>query len=483
MKIRIDAGAIIKYAVRYSRHSLIRRLVKKRSCILTLRERASKNISLYHAILQANAMSTITQELLLDIKNHQLSGLDLDGDFIFPKYADQSILNIPASICEWLDIDNLGAGALRPEILLPPGNGIRRVILILMDALSLHRFQGWLESGDIPVWQNLMQAGQLSPLTSISPSTTCAATTTLWTGQSAATHGIVGYELFLKEYGIVTNMILHSPISFERGTIGSLENAGFVPEEFINLPTLGPHLRAHGVTPYAFQHYGIAHSGLSRMFMQDVEIKPFGTPTDLWVNLRQLIEENPKQKMYNWVYWGHIDGLSHHYHPDDERVLAEFQNFSFAFEEFFLKRISPAARKDTLLILTADHGQVNTQDKPEYIFQNHPELDRLLHMKPTGENRMFSLYIRPGQVTAVKQYFEETWPSKFSLITAEKLVDSGMLGSGPHHPRLCERLGDLITIPHDDAYLWWGEKDNFLRGRHGGLHPEEMLVPFLAVRL
>ncbi len=428
-------------------------------------------------------MPNLITQLLPDLRSHRLPDLDLGSDFQYPRYGDQSILNIPSSICRWLNAPDLGAGPLRPEILLPPGDGIRRVILILMDALSLHRFQGWLEEGELPIWQSLLEDGLLAPLTSIAPSTTCAATTTLWSGQSPASHGIVGYEMWLKEYGVVANMILHTPMSFRVNGSGGLEHAGFQPEEFLTVPRLGPHLRAHGVTPYAFQHYNIAYSGLSQMFLQDVETKPFSTPAELWVNIRQLIEEKPGDRIYSWVYWGMIDGLSHHYEPDDERVLAEFANFSHAFETFFLKRLRPSVRKDTLLILTADHGQILTIDDPKYWYKNHPQLNEMLHLKPTGENRLMSLYARPGELEAIKEYFSQTWPGMFSLISPEQAIQSGLFGPGEMHPLLRERIGDLIAIPHDKAYLWWGNIDNTLRGRHGGLHPEEMLVPFLAVRL
>ena len=41
----------------------------------------------------------------------------------------------------------------------------------------------------------------------------------------------------------------------------------------------------------------------------------------------------------------------------------------------------------------------------------------------------------------------------------------------------------LIVLSHGDNYLWWADKDDFMLGRHGGLHREEMLVPLLAARL
>ncbi len=429
-------------------------------------------------------MPDITTQLLPDLYKYKLPGVDLGDDFIYPCYDGQSILNIPASICKIMDVPIFGESPLRSEILDPLGNGVQRVILILMDALALHRLQRWVNEpkhGAL-VWKNLIQDGLLAPLTSISPSTTSAALTTLWTGRSPAAHGILGYEVWLKEYGVVCNMILHSPATF-KGGVGSLSQAGFKPQTFLPTPTFGPHLKKYGVIPHAFQHYSIAHSGLSQTFMQDVNIHAFETPTDLWINMRQQIEENLGERMYAWTYWGHVDGLSHFHGPDDQRPEAEFLQFSAAFEKFFLNQLSAEARKNTMVILTADHGQIHTPINPDFALKNHPGLNDLLHMQPTGENRLMYLYVRPGKRDAVKKYFESHWPGQFVVTDSEKAVQSGLFGSKPAGPTLGERTGDLIVAARENAYLWWPKKDNFMFGRHGGLHEQEMLVPFLAVRL
>jgi predicted AlkP superfamily pyrophosphatase or phosphodiesterase len=427
-------------------------------------------------------MPDLTPQLLPRLENHQLSGLKLPAEFIAPKYQDQSILNIPDSICHWLGIPGIGEGALIPEILDPLGNGIRRVILILMDALALHRLQRWMEDGTALVWRSLTADGLLAPITSISPSTTSAALTTLWTGRSPASHGILGYEVWLKEYGMVANMILHAPMTF-RGDVGTLSKAGFDPQKFLPLPTLGPHLRQQAITPYAFQHRSIAHSGLSQMFQQEVDIYGFHSVADLWVSLRQMIESKPNERQYIWTYWGEYDGLSHAHGPDDERSAAEFAHFSAAFEQFFLKRLSPAARKDTLVILTADHGQIHTPLVANNSLKHHPAFNQHLHITPTGENRMSYLYLRPGSETSVRDYLQANWSPGFTILTREKALSVGLFGPGAQHPGLNDRIGDLIAFAHEDAYLWWDKKDDFMLGRHGGLHRQEMLVPFLTARL
>ncbi len=427
-------------------------------------------------------MPDLTQAYLPSIQNHRLPNLDIEGGFIFPNYQGYSILNIPSSLCCWMEIPGFGTGPLRVSELDKLAQGARRIIFILMDALGLQLFQGMLKKGQLAVWQNLLKDGLLAPLTSISPSTTSAALTSLWTGRSPAEHGIIGYELWLKEYGIVTNMILHAPISYRNDT-GSLVKAGFQPETYLPFTNLGTYLGAHGVKPYAFQHTSILRSGLSQMLYKDVETRSFNTSTDLWLNLRDLVNGRPSERQFIWVYWGEVDHYSHLYGPEDERPAAEFANFSQTFEKLLLNQLRADIRNDTLLILTADHGQINTPQNPQYELRNHPDLLRKLHILPTGENRFQYLFIRPEQVEAVQAYYLRTWPGQFTFLDPSRAVHEGLFGPGKPHAQLFDRLGDMLALARENAYLWWASKDNPLLGRHGGLSPDEMLVPFLMARI
>ncbi len=111
-------------------------------------------------------------------------------------------------------------------------------------------------------------------------------------------------------------------------------------------------------------------------------------------------------------------------------------------EQLFLDRLSPAARRDTLLILTADHGQIPTRPDPHYDLRNHPGLMRRLHINPTGENRLAYLYIRPGQSEAVREYVERTWPNQFAVVESSYAAEMGLFGPGQPHPALQDRIGD-----------------------------------------
>jgi hypothetical protein len=414
--------------------------------------------------------------------SRRLPDLPLGDSLEAPDYEGGSILNLPAGVCRWLGVPTLGASPLRSEIVAPLGSDYQRVILILMDALAFHRLQRWMQARPGSAWHTLAERGVLTPLTSIVPSTTSAALTTLWTGRSPQQHGIVGYELWLKEYGIVANTVSHKPIAFE-GQAGALEYAGFKPEEALPFPTLGTHLAAHGVSTYVMQPRAIAHSSLSRMLFRDTHNRFFFTAADLWVNLRRLIQARPAERQYVWVYWSEIDTLGHFYGPDDERTEAEFAAFGQALQTLFLEQLDPALRAGTLLALTADHGQIATQPDPHYDLRNHPSLARRLHLLPSGEHRLTYLFVRPGQMEAVREYIQRTWPNQFTVLESAYAVEAGLFGPGAAHPRLSDRIGDLILLARGSAYLWWEDRDNRLYGRHGGLHPEEMRVPLLDARL
>lgn len=423
-----------------------------------------------------------SHSLLEDLYQPRLQGLGLGNGFLLPAYQGQSIVNVPGSVSQLFGAGPFGAPALRQELLAALGTGYRNVVLVLVDGLGYLLLQRWLEEEAFIVWREMATRGWLAPLSSICPSTTSAALTSLWTGQPAAAHGIAGYELWLKEYGVVANMITHKPFSFEEQT-GSLKHAGFAPGAFVGLATLGEHLAAEGVNSHAFQDQAIVNSGLSDIFFSGVERHGFQDEADLWSGVRQLLEANTEQKNFVWVYWHSIDSLSHLEGPDADAVRTAFADFSGTFRSEFASALSGRARENTLLILMADHGQMATPDNPHYDLRNHPDLTRRLHIRPTGENRMAFLYVRPGQLEAVREYIERTWPRQFQVFDSRYALHEGLFGPGAVHPRLAERIGDLTIAAHAKAYLWWGDKPNPLLGRHGGLTPEEMLVPFLAVRL
>ncbi len=426
-------------------------------------------------------MADLTSIVLPTLRTARLPDLDLGPEAVHPAYAGRSILNLPSSLARWLGAPDLPHPPLDLAGLDALAEGVEQVVVVLIDAVSFDRFRSWVQRLSNRV-QAFAQGGLFTPLTSVVPSTTTAALTTLWTGRSPAEHGLLGYELFLREYGVVANMLNHSPMSLDNQP-GLLHRAGLIPETALPVPTLGNHLAAAGIAAHAFLPHGIRASGLSRMHLSGARLYGFATLTDLWTGLRELVETHDTGRRLVWAYYGEVDSLSHRFGPDSEQAEAEFGAVLEGFHRVFLERLPPDRRRGTLVVFLSDHGQIATRRDPAYDLRNHPSLTRRLHLQPTGENRLAYLFIRPGQVEAVAEYFERTWLGGFRILPSEHALDAGLFGPGTPCPAALDRIGDRIAVSRGSAYLWWAPKENVLIGRHGGVSPEEMLVPFLVARL
>jgi hypothetical protein len=432
-------------------------------------------------------MLDTTADTLPRLDANRPAGLDLGEQVYCPDYRGLSIANLPASVCRWLGVEPLESAAppLVPGLQEHWGRRFRNVVVLLLDGFGLDVLQRARQESksdpDLAVWQSLPESALLAPLTSVVPSTTATALTSLWSGALPAEHGVIGYEVFLKEYSLIANMLRHTPASYSEGE-SSLRLAGFNPLTFLPVPLLGPHLARQGVRPYAFLHRSIAFSSVSTLLHREAETAPILSLSDLFIDLDGLLESASREKRYIYIYWSALDDLSHRYGPGDPRVWRELAAFSRQLGRFLADRLVHG-RDDTLFILTADHGHIPSPKDAALEVRNHPELLDCLAMLPSGEARLPYAFVRAGREAKFLEYVRRTWGERFRVVPAADFLATGLLGDRHIYARLPERLGDYVVIPNDRAYWYFGYKENTLLGRHGGLTRTEMLVPFLGMKI
>jgi hypothetical protein len=426
-----------------------------------------------------------TRALERDLRTYRPAGYEhLPEEFVWPRYEGLSVGNIPNTVASLL-----GTGArdllppLREDLLDGLTDGVRRVVLVLVDGLGWEQLHRMMAKDDGLIFHRLAERGRLLPLTTVFPSTTNNVLATLRTGAPPVRHGLLAYELYLREWQMAVECISFSPV-VDRGST-ALEEWGFDGESFLPVPSLAQLLSVQGVLTYQVIAKHITKGALSQMYFRGMrKIYPHTFASDFWYTVREVLQSHRDDRFLLSAYWSAVDTLGHHYSPDHGTAINEVRALSHLLDTSFLKELEPADREGTLLLMLADHGQVTTPPGRGIALEDHSALANMLRLPTLGESRAPFFYARPGHLKEARDYLEEHFSDQMVYLDQDEVLGNGLLGPGEPYREVEHRLGDLVGLMKDDV-AFARDHDNLdrLRGRHGGLTAAEMLVPLLAVRL
>ncbi|WP_284014417.1 alkaline phosphatase family protein [Halobaculum litoreum] len=223
--------------------------------------------------------------------------------------------------------------------------------------------------------------------------------------------------------------------------------------------------------------------------MAGATIHGCGSLPELAVTVRRLLEA-ATEPTYVYAYWSDVDGASHREGTTSDLYDAELEAVCATVERE-LARVDPAVAAETLVVLTADHGHVNVDPEAAVDLAELPAVwgARDTHpddtpIRPTGGPRNVHLHLRDGaSVERARAHLRQA-DVDARVLTGTEALEAELFGPGEPSALLRERVGDLVVIPRDRS-VWFGAEERELRfvGTHGGQHPAEMTVPFLAAPL
>jgi len=333
---------------------------------------------------------------------------------------------------------------------------------------------------DHPFLKRVAADGVLAKLTSQFPSTTSAHMTTLHTGVPVGESGI--YEWFQYEPALdrLIAPLLFSYAGDDRRE--TLRGSGLDPAALYPRETIYERLAAAGVASHAVQHAAIADTTFSRAMLRGAAVRPF-TADDGWV-----AETAAAGPGYTVAYVDDVDAVGHEHGPDSDAHAAA--------ATYVLDGLATLADLlaggETLLLATADHGQVRVHPATTvYVNERLPELARHLRggddgrpLAPAGSARDLFLHVLPGHLDDVEWLLEDLLGETAAVRPTHELIDEGVFGAAG--PRLRERIGEVVVLPKAGESVWWREPGRFdmrFRGHHGGLSPDEMFIPLAALPL
>ena len=405
------------------------------------------------------------------------------GEFVWPDYAGRSLANVPATLAALFGVE---APQLTPPLLPAYMDGLeppaRQVLLIVVDALGYLQLEQMLAARPSGALTQLARHGLLLPMTSVCPSTTATALATLATGLEPIAHGLLGYELWLREYGVLAQMLALRP-AFGTGK-ETLLDWGLVPESLLPGPSLGALLRNAGVHSTAIVPAQYQQGTLSRVcYKEFTRVIGCGDVGDAWDTARQTIEDAASTPGLCVLYWGGIDKAIHAHGASSDAWRDQYSALDCACEARFLSQLAARQRQGLVVAICADHGFVDSPIEEAHITDADPVLGEQLLIPYSGEARTAFLHPANGAAEETREIIQSALGPAFSVQRTRDLVEAGLFGLAAPAPEALARLGSFVALARGQHYLDRREARLALRGRHGGLSAEEMLIPWLITRL
>jgi predicted AlkP superfamily pyrophosphatase or phosphodiesterase len=379
----------------------------------------------------------------------------------FPDYQGASIANLMASLQQGLG----GRTTLPPLSLLEPErlSSARTVVLMVIDGLGWEYLQG--KPG------TALHNACRGRLTSVFPSTTASAITTFLTGLPPSQHGLTGWHMYLQELGAVAAVL---PFRL-RGAGGV--SVGIDPSLVFDRPSLFSTLpvESHVISPERIVHstFNVRHSTSARRHgYRDLD--------GFVERIVQLIRgQRPADtRRFVYAYWADFDGLAHVHGIGSAAVADHFAVLDAAFAQL----LQALAGTDAMLMVTADHGFIDTAPGRVIELDEHPSLAECLALPLCGEPRLAYCYLRPGRTAAFTDYVREHLAEACNLWPADEVLRQGWFGPGPVHPQLGRRIGDYVLEMRENYVIrdfLAGENRFYPIGNHGGSSSAEMYVPLI----
>jgi len=308
-------------------------------------------------------------------------------------------------------------------------------------------------------------------ITSVFPAGTPSAETTLKTGVAPEKHGITGWYVYLKELGVVSTILPFVP----RCGGASFMNYGIEKKEIFTEKTINEKIKNRS---YLIYPDNIAAS--NKINAAGVQCLAFADLEGLFAQIKKAIDSSSERK-YIYAYWPEFDMLCHSEGTEGEKTGEHFKELDRK-ATYFLDTIRDT---NTILIITADHGLIDTPKSKVIFLEDHPELQETLALPLCGQTRTPYCYVRPAKAKDFEKYIKEKLGYCCEAYKGEDLIKRKFFGLFKPSEKLFDRIGDYVLIMKENYII----KDKLLKekidvfiGNHGGVSKEEMLVPLIIIK-
>ena len=369
--------------------------------------------------------------------------------FALPDHGGGSLSDVlPAALTA------IGRTGERPGPELPRCD---RIVVALIDGLGMSALLA--HPAEAPFLTSLLATPWSRRITTVFPSTTPIALTSLGTGLPPGEHGITGLLLRLP-----TGQLVNTLASPAETDLRALQPR----------PTVFERVSADGVAvtvvgPKIFDGNGLSLAGLRGGFYAAAE-----SPGERVAATAAAVRRGDCALTY--VYYGELDATGHRLGCSSAPWRAELTHV-----DRWVEQLAAALPAGAALVVTADHGMLDIPVENRWDVATTPALDAGVEAV-SGDLRGAQVHAWPGAAADVLAAWRETLGDAFWVVPQDEAVATGLYGPVVGDD-VRARLGDVLAVPVRDH--WVGDSRALppailkLVGMHGGLSDAELGIPLL----
>jgi hypothetical protein len=364
-----------------------------------------------------------------------------DPQPVLPDYQGANVRGIiPALLgpTEWS-----AAPVWMPE----PVRHARQAVLLVLDGLGWDQLQDHLDL--MPTLAGMTGRS----ITTVAPTTTATALSSIATGLTPGEHGLIGYRMMLggEVINVLRWQVEHQDRRRSRPPADVQPYPAFLGK---SIPVVSP-------TELEGSAFTEAHLRGSR---------PAGWRAASSIAI-EVGEQLRAGERFVYAYYGGIDKIAH------ERGFNDYYTAELRTADRLVADLIEQLPPQAVLLVTADHGQVVVGDNIV-----HPSEELLSHVAvQSGEGRFRWMHARRGAAKDLLAAAEAELGHQAWVVTRDQTIDEHWFGPTVAPP-IAARLGDVALVPHEPV-SFYDPKDSGpfeLVSRHGSLTSAEINVPLLA---
>ena len=372
------------------------------------------------------------------------------------------VANALASIGGAADIPR-SPGASAVTDLIGPAD---HIVVVMVDGLGLNVV-------DADHGADFLGAHVAAELTTVFPSSTPTVLTSYATALWPASHGVPSWHLYLEEIDDIATIIHYS----RRGDDRDLGSLGITPEQAYPAPATASTMAwsTFGIVPEEivdtpYSSYCRGHSpGYGYKGLEDAAGAVLG----------RLSESSGPS--FTHLYIPHVDSASHQY-----GISHDLTKQAITAVDRLLAGIAAHLPQNAAIVASSDHGLL---DQTAAVDEVEPDDDLLnyLEREPWGTAPSVMLQVRDDRAAEFEARFRERFGEGFYLLTTDEVLELELLGPGPVSPVTMRRMGSHMALSAGSRVIYYNyprtEEDVHQKvADHGGLTPDEMMVPLIVVR-